>query len=139
MPWARCEDNPVDTASLKVLIVDDERIIADSLRLIFLTNGYEALSAYSAEEATEIIVEWLPDLIIIDVILPGMNGIDLAIAVREQFRNCRVLLFSGQATTAELLTDAATRGHRFEILAKPVHPNDMLAAAQRLLGAGEPN
>jgi DNA-binding NtrC family response regulator len=129
----------VDIACRKVLVVDDEQIIADSLRLIFLTNGYEALSAYSAEEATEIIVEWLPDLIIIDVILPGMNGIELAVVVSQQFPNCRVLLFSGQATTADLLTDAANRGHRFEILAKPVHPNEMLAAAQRLLGAGEPN
>jgi DNA-binding NtrC family response regulator len=129
----------VDTSACKVLVIDDEKIIADSLRLIFLTNGYEALSAYSAEEATEIIAEWLPDLIIVDVILPGMNGIELAVAVNEQFPNCRVLLFSGQTTTADLLDDAATRGHSFEILSKPIHPDEMLAAAQRLLGAGEPN
>ncbi len=80
-------------------------------------------SLRSAEEATEIIVEWLPDLIIIDVILPGMNGIELAVVVSQQFPNCRVLLFSGQATTADLLTDAANRGHRFrEFWQKPVTP-----------------
>jgi hypothetical protein len=41
--------------------------------------------------------------------------------------NCKILLFSGQATTADLLEKARLEGHEFEILAKPVHPTDLLA------------
>jgi len=129
----------VAAASHRVLIVDDEHVIADTLSMIFLTNGYEARAAYSAEQATEIIVGWLPDLIIVDVILPEMNGVELAVVLSQQFPNCRILLFSGQAATADLLTGAATKGYTFEILAKPVHPAEMLAVAWRLLSAEKPN
>jgi DNA-binding NtrC family response regulator len=120
------------------LIVDDERVIADTLSMIFLTNGYEARAAYSAEQATEIMVGWLPDLVIVDVILPEMNGVELAVVLSQQFPNCRILLFSGQAATADLLADAATKGYTFEILAKPVHPAEMLAVARRLITAEKP-
>lgn len=125
----------MDAAGHKLLVVDDERTIADTLGQIFSTNGYEARVAYSAEQATEIIAGWVPDLIIIDVILPQMNGIDLAVLAQGQFPNCRVLLFSGQTGTADLLADAEMKGYKFEILAKPVHPNEMLRAALRVLTA----
>ena len=136
-PSPQCRDRgdrSVDAARHKLLIVDDERIIADTLGQIFTTNGYEARVAYSAEQAAEIVAGWVPDLIIVDVILPQMNGIDLAVLLQEHFPKCRVLLFSGQAATADLLADAEIKGHKFEILAKPVHPNEMLDAALRSIG-----
>ncbi|HTY85339.1 MAG TPA: response regulator [Silvibacterium sp.] len=129
----------MEGARHKLLVVDDERTIADTLVQIFSANGYEAHAAYSAEQAAEIVAGWVPDLIIIDVILPQMNGIDLAVLLQEQFPNCRVLLFSGQTATADLLADAEMKGHKFEILAKPVHPNDMLHAALRVLTADHPD
>ncbi len=125
----------MDAARQKVLVVDDEHTVADTLSRIFSTNGYEARAAYSAEQAIEISVEWIPNLFVIDVILPRMNGIDLAILLQEQFPKCRLILFSGQASTAELLTDAVTKGHNFEILAKPVHPSEMLNTALQVLDA----
>lgn len=131
-------DRSVDATRHKLLIVDDERTIADTLGQIFTTNGYEARVAYSAEQAAEIVAGWVPDLIIVDVILPQMNGIDLAVLLQEHFPKCRVLLFSGQVATADLLADAEIKGHKFEILAKPVHPNEMLDAALRVLTADKP-
>lgn len=116
-----------------VLIVDDEEIVATTLQLIFSAKGYEARTAYSAEGAVEVLAEWVPDLMVIDVILPGMNGVELAVKVKEQFPTCRTLLVSGQAVTADLLIEAKSDGHCFEILAKPVHPEEMLGAAARLL------
>jgi CheY-like chemotaxis protein len=68
-----------------------------------------------------------PDLIISDVIMPDMNGIEAAIHIREFLPSCKILLFSGQAATADLLENARARGYEFEILAKPVHPQDLLA------------
>ena len=118
----------------RVLIIDDEANVADTLALIFMKEGYEARVAYSAEEAIEVFAGWGPDLAIVDVVLPGMNGIDFALVLKANYPDCRLLLFSGETSTADLLTKAATDGNIFEILAKPVPPTCMLEAAAGLLG-----
>jgi len=121
----------------RILVVDDERAIADTLALIFRTQHYEARATYSAEGAIELLAEWRPDLAILDVMLPAMNGIDLAIVIKANYPACHVLLFSGNANTAVLLEEAGRKGHQFEVLAKPVHPNLMLERASDLLGSTE--
>jgi DNA-binding NtrC family response regulator len=121
----------------RVLIVDDERVIADSLALIFSNEGYAGRAVYSAEQALELISEWIPQLAIIDVQLPGMNGVDLAIHLKEEYRDCIVTLFAGQAATSDLLASARQRGHFLDILEKPVHPSELLILASRLLDRSE--
>jgi CheY-like chemotaxis protein len=111
----------------KVLVVDDERVIADTLATILGQNGYEAHAVYTGTAAVERARAEKPDLIISDVIMPDMNGIEAAIAIRRFLPSCKILLFSGQAATADLLETARSQGHEFEILAKPVHPQDLLA------------
>ena len=106
----------------KILVVDDEQTTSDTLTLIFREHGYQAKAAYSAEEAIDVIAEWQPDLALLDVNLPSMNGIDLAIAIRTNHPRCRVLLFSGYPNSTDLLHIAMGAGHVFEIIAKPVHP-----------------
>jgi two-component system NtrC family sensor kinase len=100
-----------------------------------MRRGYETRVAHSAEQAVEVIAEWPPDLAILDVGLPNMNGIDLAIALKGSHPACCILLFSGQPNTTDLLEQAAEGGHLFEILAKPVPPNLMLETADNLLSA----
>jgi len=117
----------------RILIVDDEANIADTLQLIFKMKRYDARVAYSAEGAIELIAEWRPDLAVLDVILPEMNGIDLAIVIKANHPACHVLLFSGHANTAMLLEEAGKKGHQFEVLAKPVYPDLMLERAAELL------
>ncbi len=117
----------------KILIIDDEVTIADTLALIFASSGYEARTAYSAEQALEVLEEWRPDLAIIDVVLPGMNGIEFAIFLRASYPACQFLLFSGQPGTSGLLEDAKSKGHLFEILAKPLHPTYMLSTVSEML------
>jgi CheY-like chemotaxis protein len=109
----------------RVLFVDDERLIADTLAIIFSSQGYETRAVYSAEQAFELISDWLPNLAVIDVRLPGMNGIDLAIRLRAEYPDCRVSLFSGQASTSDLLERARQNGHSFDIIAKPVPPGEI--------------
>ena len=111
----------------RVLVVDDEHVIADTLARILDLNGYEASAVYSGIAAVESARTLQPDLVISDVIMQDMNGIEAAINIRGFLPNCKILLFSGQAATADLLENARAQGHEFEILAKPVHPADLLA------------
>ncbi len=111
----------------KVLVVDDERVIADTLAIILNQHGYDASAVYTGTGAVERARSVKPDLIISDVIMPDMNGIEAAIRIRKFLPSCKILLFSGQAATADLLENARAQGHEFEILAKPVHPQDLLA------------
>lgn len=111
----------------RVLVVDDERVIADTLAIILNQHGYEASAVYTGTAAVDKAREVTPDLIISDVIMPDMNGIEAAIQIRKFLPDCKILLFSGQAATADLLKTARAQGHEFEILAKPVHPQDLLA------------
>jgi CheY-like chemotaxis protein len=85
------------------------------------------MAAYDADSALETALLVPPELLIADVILPGMSGIELAITIRRVFPDCKVVLFSGQAATSDLLAAAGGNGHRFQLLNKPVHPSDLLA------------
>ncbi len=111
----------------KVLVADDERVIADTLAIILNQSGFQATAVYSGERAVEMARTLEPDMLISDVIMTDLNGIDAAIKIRTLLPACKILLFSGQAATADLLDRARAQGHEFEILAKPVHPQDLLA------------
>ena len=110
----------------KVLVADDERVIADTLTMILNQSGFEARAVYSGEKAVEMASTFAPDMLISDVIMADLNGIDAAIQVRSILPSVKILLFYGQAATADLLEKARAQGYEFEILAKPVHPQDLL-------------
>jgi CheY-like chemotaxis protein len=111
---------------LHVLVVDDEQIIADSLAEILRTRGFEAKAAYSGEQALESASVREPNVLISDVMMPGINGIELAVRISNQFPACRVVLFSGQAATSDLFQSFGASSYQFKILTKPVHPRDIL-------------
>ena len=115
-----------DALRQRVLIVDDERVIADTLVLILCQKGFESTAAYSGEKAVEAATAFRPDFLIMDVIMEGMNGIEASLQISAILPLCRVILFSGSTETADLLQEAEARGYRFEILAKPVHPSDLV-------------
>ena len=114
-------------AKPRVLVLDDETVIADTLAAILSLHGYECAATYNGDDAVERSRSFQPDLLIADVVMPGTNGIQAAIQIRAMLPACKILLFSGQAATADLLEDARRSGHDFEILSKPLHPSDLLA------------
>jgi len=118
------------------MVVDDELIIADTLAEILSQNGYAAVAAYDGEDALETALVTPPEMLITDVVLPGMNGIELAVTVKRMYPDCKILLFSGQAATTDLLTAAGRAGHHFALLSKPVPPNQLLAIVAEALNAG---
>ena len=110
-----------------VLIADDEEVIANTLAMILSQSGFEAHAVYSGEKALEMVQALKPDILISDVVMSGITGIETAIRTRAILPSCKILLFSGQAATANLLEKARAQGNEFEILIKPVHPTDLLA------------
>lgn len=110
-----------------VLVVDDEHVIADTLASILCMSGYAAFPVYDAQNALDFAAAIVPDLVITDVSMPGMNGVDMAIAMKKLNPQIRILLFSGQASTSDLLRAARESGHSFKMLSKPVHPSELLA------------
>ncbi len=121
---------------LRIFVVDDEFIIASSLGLILRSKGYDAVSFSGPVDVLEAARATPPDLLISDVIMPQISGIELAIRIQKECPNCKVLLFSGQAATVGLLAEARAAGHDFEILAKPVHPTDLLAKIRETKESG---
>jgi len=123
---------------LRVFVVDDEDVIASSLAMILrFQGGLHATSFTDPLKALQAAHADVPDLLITDVVMPQMSGIDLAIQLRDVCPDCKVLLFSGQAATADLLEVARATGYTFELLSKPVHPADLLASIQNLTEVAE--
>ena len=118
-------------AKRRVIVADDEHVIADTLAYILNKAGFDATAVYTGVEAVKLAQDFKPDLLITDVMMPDMNGIEAAINIRGLLPACKVLLFSGQAATADLLEEARRRGYQFEILSKPVHPQDLIAKLRR--------
>jgi DNA-binding response OmpR family regulator len=143
-PVIPIEDVPVygslpasDARCAAILVVDDERLIADTLVQIFNQRGYCAIPAYSGAMALELADSYRPDLLISDVMMPEMTGVELAISMQEFCPDCKVILFSGQASTVDLLASARAAGHSFQTLTKPVHPDVMLGWVSELLPGRE--
>lgn len=122
---------------VKILVVDDERAIVDSLREIIESAGYDVHATYSSEEALVATEEFCPKILLSDVLMPEMNGFELALEVKKRCPECRLLLFSGQAATAEMATrfgpTFTSKGYRFELLPKPFHPAALLRKLEQSL------
>jgi FixJ family two-component response regulator len=118
--------------AITVYVVDDEPVIATTLAAILNAYGFRATAYTSAKDAIKAAECDGPSLLITDVVMPGMNGVDLAIHLKSICPECKMLLFSGQATTAHLLEAASKLGHDFQLLSKPIHPTDLLAAIRKL-------
>jgi DNA-binding response OmpR family regulator len=122
-----------EAKNIKILVVDDEKPITDTLCQILRRAGYECRPAYSAIDALEALNEFMPQLIITDVMMPEINGIEMAKTITGKHPHCTILLFSGNAATQDLLVNARAEGYAFNVLAKPVHPRELLAKVATLL------
>jgi CheY-like chemotaxis protein len=126
------------TTKPKVLIADDEHVIADTLALILNQGGFEARAVYSCVRALEVAPSFRPDMLISDVIMSELNGVEAAIKMRALLPDIRVFLLSGQTATAELLEKENALHYGFEILVKPLHPKDLIRKLRASVAAASP-
>jgi CheY-like chemotaxis protein len=116
----------------RIVVVDDEPVIASNLAAILGMNGFSARFFTSPLEALAAARSESPDLVISDVAMPDISGIELAIQMRGQYPNCKILLLSGQAATLDLLEGARAQGYDFRLLQKPVFPSELISEIGRL-------
>jgi DNA-binding NtrC family response regulator len=119
---------------IHIFVVDDEIRISETLALILSRNGFTVSSFTDPLKALEKVSSRSPDVVLTDVVMPHLSGIDLAIRIKEKHPACKILLFSGQAETLDLLGAARQQGHDFSLLAKPVHPLEILQRIKDLVG-----
>ena len=102
----------------KILIVDDEQSICQSLRGILSDEGYHVLVAGSGEEAVKIVEEETPQLVLLDVWLPGMDGLETLKAIKKIEPETLVIIMSGHGTIETAVK--ATKLGAFDFIEKPL-------------------
>lgn len=120
-------DSVDHSAKPKVIVIDDESLIAETVVEILTHSGFEAIAVADGNAAIELAKTAKPDVVLSDVIMPGLNGVETGIRIRELVPECRIILFSGQAATVDLLEKARQQGHHFDILAKPMKPDQLIS------------
>jgi DNA-binding NtrC family response regulator len=116
----------------RVFVGDDEPVIGTTLAAILNVNGFSARAFTGAIEAVAAAQADIPDLLISDVAMPEFSGIELAIRMKMQYPKCKILLFCGQAHTADLLNSTRHQGHQFRLLLKPVFPGELLSEINKI-------
>lgn len=106
----------------RVLVVDDEIHVAETLAIALTEHGYHVKAEYSGEAGVQQANSFQPDLVILDVVMPGMNGIAAAIRMQEQLPNCRILLLSALPEYARELLAKHKNAPKFEVIGKPIDP-----------------
>ncbi len=110
----------------KILVVEDEAVVLHTLELILKQNGYEVRGARDGHEAFAIAPAFGPDTLLCDINLPDVDGISVSLRLKRELPQLRVVLLSGEITSAELLEEAQRHGFTFEVLAKPTEPQQLL-------------
>lgn len=110
----------------RVLVVDDQHVIADTTVMILRSQGYDAKAMYSGEEALEFAATFRPAIVLLDMIMKNLNGVETSRLMMEQNPDCRIILLSGTPETARIVKEEHDKGNLIDVLAKPVHPQFLL-------------
>ena len=123
----RREGNVSNRPLANVFVVDDDPIIASTVTAILDINGYAVMRFTDPAEALIAAQFDIPDLLVSDITMPGISGIDLGIRMTARHPNCKVLLLSGHVNAPHLVEEAHAQGYHFPLLMKPVPPSELLA------------
>lgn len=110
----------------KILVVEDEPIVLHTLQLILKQHGYDVKGARDGTEALSVGLDFDPAILLCDINLPDIDGIQISLRLKKTLPSMRVILLSGEISSSELLDDASRAGHHFEVLAKPTEPQELL-------------
>jgi two-component system, NtrC family, phosphoglycerate transport system response regulator PgtA len=109
----------------KVLVVDDDHMTTDTLAAILVLQEYEAHATYSGESALEWVTQFQPDIVLMDVRMRKLSGVETAARVRELHPECRVILFT--ASQLNPIERQTIERLHLEFIERPLHPAELLA------------
>ena len=110
----------ITSSRVRVAVIDDERIIADTLAEILKLHGYEAKPHYNGESALVDAGEFRPDVVLSDIQMGKIDGIETALRIRETQPQCRIILFTASPVGQDLYQKIDDLG--FEFLRRPLQP-----------------
>jgi excisionase family DNA binding protein len=116
-----------------VLVVDDDARLREFLRVSLEASGYSVSEAESGEQAFAAIADEPPALVLLDVVMPGVDGWQLLRRLEERHGSIPVIMFSGQVDEAS--ARAAAEGGARGFIGKPFDPQELLARAKQLVPA----
>ena len=116
--------------NIQILIVEDDERIAKLLRQFLCSEGYSAEMEHSAEAAIETMNNYTPDLIILDLMLPGMDGVEFSQIIRSRFQNGILMLTAHEGEMQEVI---ALNAGIDDFVAKPIRTHVLLARIKALL------
>jgi DNA-binding response OmpR family regulator len=117
-----------------VLVIDDNEIVASTMAMVLRSAGFHAVATYDSDDALALLKNESFQLLLSDVMMPKMSGVELAIEAKDHSYVSQILLMSGMASTSDLLESARNRGYAFEMLPKPSHPTDVINKVHAMLG-----
>ena len=123
------------TSPPRILVVDDEQRVADSLAFMLQHEGYDVKAVYSGSEAIRVAKVFRPLLLLADVVMPEMSGVDAGREICRIVPGCKVILFSGHVNGQQITQEARARGDTFDFVEKPTHPAEMLLKIRFALGS----
>jgi CheY-like chemotaxis protein len=116
----------VNGAKPLLMVLDDDNAVRHTWTIIFRQQGYDVVPVDNGGAAIEAARNRAPDLLLADIRLPDMTGIEAAHRVQELAPACLVLLISGDGESSEALAEARERGAVFEVLPKPISPPELI-------------
>ena len=118
----------------KILIVDDEPGISVALQFLMEQQGYNVQTAESGEFALELIYQYNPDLVLLDIMLPGIDGWEVCEIVRlnPDYRNIKIIFLTAKSSEVEIAKGLALGGDAY--ITKPFLNDELVAKVKELLG-----
>jgi DNA-binding NtrC family response regulator len=117
---------------LSIFVVDDEPVIVKTIAALLRINGFFVSPFTNPLDALKRAQIESPDLLISDVMMPQLSGIEFAIRMKDLYPCCKVLLFSGYGNADLMLQSAQAKGYDFNLLSKPISPKDLLSQIRRI-------
>ena len=133
-PLSESDDAGEAKSLPRVLVVDDERLLADTTAAVLRRAGFDTRTAYDGFSALEMAGSFHPEYLLTDIMMPGMNGMQLAVAMTKMYPSTKIMLFSGQAGITDILEESQANGYEFPLMAKPVHPSKLVEGLKSLKG-----
>lgn len=111
---------------LKVLVVDDDPTVRDVLTTLLGFDGFEVAAAPDGPTALQLAKTLDPDIVLLDVVMPGLNGLEVCRALRDGSPATRIVMLTGRGTAEDELDGVAAGAHAY--LRKPFSPLELLEA-----------